>query len=148
MKKLVLFTAFALIGFFNVRAQVSISSDITSNTTWTNDNIYLLTGGFIYVTNNATLTIEPGTIIKGNASTLVITRGAKIIAEGTPTQPIVFTSYQPVGDRSASDWGGIILCGKAPINDPAGERLGEGGIDPVKGLYGGTDVNDNSGIIK
>jgi PKD repeat protein len=148
MKKLVLFTAFALIGFFNVRAQVSISSDITSNTTWTNDNIYLLTGGYIYVTNNATLTIEPGTIIKGNASTLVITRGAKIIAEGTPTQPIVFTSYQPVGDRSASDWGGIILCGKAPINDPAGERLGEGGIDPVKGLYGGTDVNDNSGIIK
>lgn len=148
MKRNLLLTAFAIISFLSLNAQVTISSDITSNTTWTNNNIYTLTGGFIYVTNNATLTIEPGTIIRGNASTLVITRGAKIMAEGTVTQPIVFTSYQSAGNRNAGDWGGIIICGKAPINDPAGERLGEGGIDPVKGLYGGTDVNDNSGVLK
>lgn len=148
MKKTLLLTAFAIISFLGMSAQVTISSDITTNTTWTSNNIYTLTGGFIYVTGNSTLTIEPGTIIKGNATALVITRGSKIMAEGTPTQPIVFTSYQPAGSRNAGDWGGILLMGKAPINDPAGERLGEGGIDPVKGLYGGTDVNDNSGTLK
>ena len=87
-------------------------------------------------------------MIKGNASTLVITRGAKIIADGTQTEPIVFTSFQPAGSRAPGDWGGIIVCGKSTINDPAGSRLAEGGIDPVKGLYGGTDPNDNSGIIR
>ena len=148
MKKNLLLSVFAIISFFSLNAQVTITSDITSNTTWTNNNIYTLSGGFIYVTNNSTLTIEPGTIIKGNAATLVVTRGSKIIAEGTATQPIVFTSYQSAGNRNAGDWGGIILCGRAPVNDPAGERLAEGGIDPVKGLYGGTDVNDNSGVLK
>lgn len=148
MKKNLLLTVFALLSIFFLNAQVTISSDITSSTTWTKNNIYTLTGGFIYVTNNATLTIEPGTIIKGNGATLVISRGAKIMAEGTYNQPIVFTSSQPAGSRAAGDWGGIILCGRAPINDPAGSRLAEGGIDPVKGLYGGTDVNDNSGILK
>jgi hypothetical protein len=149
MKKNVLLTAVTVFIAIVTQAQITITSDITSNTNWTNDNIYTLSGGFIYVTNNATLTIEPGTIVKGDQATLVITRGAKIIAEGTATQPIVFTSARPAGQqRSPGDWGGIIICGKAPVNDPAGERLGEGGIDPVKGLYGGTDVNDNSGVLK
>jgi hypothetical protein len=148
MRRNVLLTAVTLFLAFVTQAQVTISSDITSNTTWTSNNIYTLSSGFIYVTNNAILTIEPGTIIKGNQGTLVITRGAKLIAEGTQTRPIVFTSAQPAGSRNPGDWGGIIVCGKAPINDPAGQRLAEGGIDPVKGLYGGTDANDNSGIIK
>jgi PKD repeat protein len=148
MRKNVLLTAVALFIALVTQAQITITSDITSNTTWTNNNIYTISGGFVYVTNNATLTIEPGTIVKGNQGTLVITRGAKIIAEGTPTQPIVFTSAQPAGQRNPGDWGGIIICGKAPVNDPAGQRLAEGGIDPVKGLYGGTDVNDNSGVLK
>ena len=147
MKTKLLFIAFALVNIFSINAQVTVSGDITSNTTWTSNNIYTLTGGFVYVTNNATLTIEPGTIIKGNLSALVITRGAKLMAQGTQTQPIVFTSYQPAGGRAPGDWGGILLLGKAPINDPAGQRLGEGGIDPVKGLYGGTDANDNSGVL-
>ena len=141
-------SAMILGGIFSLTAQVTVSGDITTNTTWTKNNIYMLTGGFVYVTSNATLTIEAGTLIKGNASTLVITRGAKIIADGTQTEPIVFTSYQPAGSRAPGDWGGVIVCGKAPINDPAGSRLAEGGIDPVKGLYGGTDANDNSGIIR
>ena len=141
-------SAMILGGIFSSTAQVTVSGDITTNTTWTKNNIYMLTGGFVYVTSNATLTIEAGTLIKGNASTLVITRGAKIMADGTQTEPIVFTSYQPAGSRAAADWGGIIVCGKAPINDPAGSRLAEGGIEAVKGLYGGTDANDNSGIIR
>lgn len=131
----------------SLRAQITVSGNISTNTTWSNDNIYELTGGFVYVTNNAILTIEPGTLIKGNASSLVVTRGAKIMAAGTSAQPIVFTSFQPAGNRAPGDWGGVLLLGKAPINDPAGERLAEGGIDPQKGLYGGTDANDNSGVF-
>ena len=148
MKKNLLLTAMAIMFFIGLNAQVNITSNITTNTTWTKNNIYVLSPGFKYVTNNATLTIEPGTIIKGNEGTLVITRGSKIMAEGTVNQPIVFTSAQPAGSRSSGDWGGIIVCGKAPINDPAGSRLAEGGIDPVMGLYGGTDILDNSGVIK
>ena len=110
--------------------------------------------GWIYVEEGATLTIEPGTIIKGTdydwedkkvatGSTLIVKRGAKIIAEGTREEPIVFTSNMPKGQRQATDWGGIIICGKA--NNNQGEMLIEGGVDAY---HGGTDDNDNSGILK
>ncbi len=148
MRKNLFILCIVLLAGLGLRAQITVTGDITTNTTWTSNNIYQLTGGFIYVTNNATLTIEPGTLIKGNASSLVITRGARIIASGTPSRPIVFTSYQPAGSRAAGDWGGVLILGRAPINDPAGQRLAEGGIDPTKGLYGGTDVNDNSGVFQ
>jgi len=132
-----------------------ISGDITTNTTWTADKIYNLRG-FVYVTNGATLTIEPGTIIKGDKSskaTLVITRGSKLNAIGTVDKPIVFTSGVTAGGRSSGDWGGIILLGKARINPTAGVTKIEGGLDP-KGdeakyiQYGGTDDADNSGTLK
>jgi hypothetical protein len=152
MKKLLLLiAAFVLIINAQMNAQtITISGDISSNTTWTNTNTYLLSG-FVYVTNNAILTIEPGTIIKGDKASkgsLIITRGAKIIADGTVSQPIVFTSNEPAGFRTYGDWGGIILCGNAPINDPAGEKVIEGGVDAVKGLYGGNNPADNSGILR
>ena len=129
-------------------ATITVSANITANTTWTNNNVYVLSGGFRYVTNNAILTIQAGTLIKGISSSLVITRGAKIMAVGTQYQPIVFTSNQPSGSRNASDWGGILILGNAPINDPAGSRLAEGGIDPVLGLYGGNNAADNSGTMQ
>ena len=137
-----------LLCFVTLNAQVNVSSNITTNTTWTNNNIYLLTGGFIYVSNNATLTIQKGTIIKGDAASLVITRGAKLIAEGTEAQPIVFTSFQTAGNRTAGDWGGVLILGKATINDPAGERAAEGGIDATLGLYGGVNDQDSSGALR
>ena len=59
----------------------------------------------------ATLTIEPGTVIRGskaNKGALIIEKGAKIIAEGTPENPIVFTSNQDAGSRSYGDWGGSL----------------------------------------
>jgi Secretion system C-terminal sorting domain len=93
------------------------------------------------------LTIEAGTLIKANASALVITRGAKIIAKGTETKPIVFTSTKDKGKRGPGDWAGLVLLGKAPINVPGGETVIEGGLDAVFGKYGGTDPNDNSGIV-
>ncbi|HJP63132.1 MAG TPA: hypothetical protein VJ844_06795, partial [Mucilaginibacter sp.] len=133
---------------------VEVSGDIKTNTTWKADKIYLLKG-FVYVTDGATLTIEPGTIIKGDKpskATLVITRGSKIDATGTVDKPIVFTSALSAGGRSSGDWGGIILLGKAPVNPTTTPNI-EGGLDP-KGdpgkyiQYGGTDANDNSGTLK
>ncbi|WP_460501419.1 T9SS C-terminal target domain-containing protein, partial [Hymenobacter agri] len=119
---------------------------ITTNTTWTRNNIYLL-NGFVYVDNGATLTIEPGTIIKGdlgNKGTLIIRQGAKINAAGTASQPIVFTSNQPASSRAPGDWGGIILLGRAPQNLPGTPTI-EGG---VVGTFGGTDPLDNSGVMQ
>jgi len=137
-----------------VSTTVNVSGDIKVNTTWKADKIYLLKG-FVYVTDGATLTIEPGTIVKGEKvtkGTLIITRGAKIMAEGTASKPIVFTSSFAAGTRSAGDWGGIIILGKAPVNQ--GDNVGiEGGLDdkgnPAKYIqYGGTVANDNSGSLK
>jgi hypothetical protein len=140
-----------------VSTTVEVSGDIKTNTTWTSDKIYVLKG-FVFVSNGATLTIQPGTIIKGDKATkgsLIISRGAKINAEGTSTNPIVFTSSFPAGSRSAGDWGGIIILGKAPVNPTGGSVTIEGGLLPPNGgdaatytSYGGTDAADNSGVLK
>ena len=87
MKQLYILAALLLGLNLGVRAQsvITVSGDISANTTWTSSNIYLLSG-FVYVTNNAELTIEPGTVIKGDKATkgsLIITRGSKIWADGT-----------------------------------------------------------------
>lgn len=135
---------------------VEITGDIKTNTTWTANKIYLLKG-FVYVTDAATLTIEPGTIIKGDKAskgTLVITRGSKIMAVGTADKPIVFTSALAAGGRREGDWGGLILLGKAPVNQGANVQI-EGGLTPTNGgdaakyiQYGGSDAADNSGKLK
>jgi len=129
---------------------VEVTGDITAATTWTADKIYLLKGN-VFVTNNAQLTIEPGTIIKGDKSTkgaLIITRGAKINAVGTPDKPIVFTSNVAINGRSQGDWGGVILLGKATNN--AGTSITIEGISDAtdKAKHGGTDDADNSGTMK
>lgn len=129
---------------------VTVTGDITANTTWTADKIYLLKGN-VFVTNNVTLTIEPGTIIKGDKASkgaLIITRGSKIQAVGTADKPIVFTSNVAAGGRSQGDWGGVIILGKAPNNVGASVPI-EGISDATdKGKHGGTDAADNSGTIK
>ena len=132
----------------------TITSNITSNTTWTAGNVYLLQGQ-IYVKNNATLTIEPGTIIMGDkavqGSGLFITKGAKLMAEGTVNAPIVFTSNQPAGSRAAGDWGGVILLGKAANNQANGIANIEGLAPTTDTEFGGgttPDNNDNSGSLK
>ena len=129
---------------------ITVSGDITADTKWYAAAKYLLSG-FVYVKNNATLTIEPGTIIKGISGTkaaLMIERGSKIMAAGTSDKPIVFTSDKPKGQRSYGDWGGLVLCGKAPTNkhdSGTGVGIAEGGIGS---LYGGTDPADNSGTLQ
>ena len=123
----------------------------------TNDKTYLLVGA-VFIGNNAqnpaeatgnTITIQEGTIVRGETSStspgvLIITRGSKIDAQGTPTDPIVFTSFKEPGSRSAGDWGGIIINGYARVQ--GGYAEGEGGT----GEYGGglTPVDDDdSGIL-
>ncbi|MFN8278359.1 MAG: T9SS type A sorting domain-containing protein [Chitinophagales bacterium] len=146
-----------LLSLISNAGTVTVSGDITANTTWTKNNQYLLTG-FVYVKNGATLTIEPGTVIKGDLptkGTLIVTRTGKINAAGTAAEPIVFTSNQPAGQRGAGDWGGIILLGNAPQNfhDTATmvaiDGTIEGGVNNAAGdgKFGGTNAADNSGVL-
>lgn len=141
--------------------------DITVNTTLTADKVYYM-DNFVYVRDGVTLTIEPGTVIrstkddaKKTAGALIITRGAKIIAEGTKDHPIIFTSDKPVGQRNLGDWGGIMLFGKARQNQPKSingnntypadfrETNFEVFAESNKEVwYGGNDDKDNSGILK
>lgn len=110
--------------------------------------IYLLKGA-VYVPDGQTLTIEAGTIIKGDKATngsLVVRQGGKIMAEGTATKPIIFTSNFAKGSRAPGDWGGVVICGKAPVNFAGGTGTVEGFESPIP--YGGTVANDNSGVFK
>ena len=115
---------------------ITVRGNITENTLWTADNIYVLDTR-VTVEEGATLEIEPGTVIKGNtgqqaASTaLLVARGATLMAEGTAALPIIFTSINDPIDPSdiaagnyASTtnssqtglWGGVIVLGSAPIS--------------------------------
>lgn len=101
--------------------------------------------GWVYIASGAELTIEPGTVIKGDKTTkaaLIAERGGKLIAQGTASDPIVFTSAQPAGSRRPGDWGGIILCGKAKNNQ--NEMQIEGG---PRTKHGGDNDGDNSGVL-
>lgn len=154
---------------------VTVSSNVTANTTWTTGKTYILAGR-ITVTSGATLTIQPGVVVKGqagtgaNATALLIARGAKIMAEGTAARPIVFTSVADeitpeniaagnfgspnLGSDVNGLWGGLIILGRAPISaSNAGADVTEVQIEGIptsdpNGLYGGNDPADNSGVVK
>lgn len=101
--------------------------------------------GWVYVADGSELTIEPGTVIKGDKLTkaaLIVERGGKLFAEGTASEPIVFTSAADAGSRRPGDWGGVIVCGKARNNQA--EMQIEGG---PRSKHGGDDDADNSGVI-
>ena len=105
---------------------------------------YLLKG-WVYIAKGAELTIEPGTIIKGDKQTkaaLIAERGGKLIAKGTASEPIVFTSEEAAGSRKPGDWGGVILCGNARNNQT--DMQIEGG---PRTHHGGNDDADNSGVL-
>ena len=101
--------------------------------------------GWIYIADGSELTIEPGTIIKGDKATkaaLIVERGGKLIAQGAADAPIVFTSAQPAGQRRPGDWGGVIICGKAHNNQTSMQI--EGG---PRTQHGGDNDADNSGVL-
>lgn len=131
-----------------------INADITSDRTLYADTVYTLSG-FVHVANGATLTIEPGTEIQGDydvlGSSLFVLRGAKIEANGTAADPIVFTSSRPVGQRQAGDWGGLLIVGNGIINrtgDVQLEGTGTGGANTAVLYSGGTDNADDSGTLR
>jgi len=142
---------------------VTVSADISVNTIWSAANVYNLSGQ-IFVVNGATLTIEAGTVIRGDIdplkkSALVISRGSKIIAEGTAANPIVFTSGKAPGSREPGDWGGLVLLGRGKYNANNGFNNVEGfapidsndfrmrfGANPALGEV--ANDADNSGTLK
>jgi hypothetical protein len=128
----------------------TINADITADRTLFADTTYTLSG-FIKVTDGATLTIQPGTTILGDAATpgssLWILRGAAIDAQGTAEAPIVFTSSNPAGSRAPGDWGGVIIIGNGIINR-SGVVFTEGPIEEQEDYGGGTDNADDSGILR
>lgn len=128
---------------------VNVTADITADTTWTRDHLYVLKQ-LTYVAAG-TLTVEPGTVIAGDAaSALIISRDAKLVASGTASEPIVFTSSLPVGQRGSpqGDWGGLVFLGRAVINTVGGENNAEGLADEARNKYGGTDDAYDCGTLR
>lgn len=119
-----------------------LQDTILTSRTLVSDSTYVLSGDVILRTlptdtSTTTLTINPGTVILGEHDTngrLIVEPGAKLIAQGTESSPIIFTSDRLVGQRAAGDWGGVILQGSAPVNNSSL-------------LYGGTVSDDSSGIL-
>lgn len=133
---------------------ITLSGKISRDTVLKASNTYILKG-LVYMVNNASMTIEAGTVIKGQYTDpvggLVITRGAKLVAKGEADKPIVFTSNS--ASARSGDWAGIVLLGKAPVNSSFNGTAGvgeiEGGVNDAdgNGLYGGTDASDSSGVL-
>ncbi|MBL7912265.1 MAG: T9SS type A sorting domain-containing protein [Bacteroidia bacterium] len=133
---------------------MTVSANITANTTWATGQTVLLQGP-IYVTSGAILTIQPGVVVKGSAqvagSGLFITTGSKLMAVGNASNPIVFTSDAAPGSRAPGDWGGVILMGLANNNNPGGINNIEGITPSSLTQYGGGTTpndNDNSGDLE
>lgn len=138
---------------------IKASANGTGTVTWDKDTIYLLDGK-VFVNSGQTLTIEAGTVIKGksgageSSSALIVAKGAKIMAEGTATAPIIFTGENDKVDGTTPKtttglWGGLIILGKAKINTDTPQKYIEGlDTNDDRSKYGGTDDSDNSGVIK
>ena len=128
--------------------QTVINSDVTTNTTWSG---IIKLQNKVYVRNGATLTILPGTIIRGDyqtQGTLIITKGSRLVADGEQFNPIVFTSNNPIAQRNEGDWGGVIVLGNAKNNQPGGVVNIEGLPPSTNTQHGGTNDNDDSGVIR
>ncbi|MBI1392080.1 MAG: hypothetical protein GC152_04990 [Alphaproteobacteria bacterium] len=149
----------------------AVQSPVRGDVTLTRGNLYVLQGS-VFVGEDlgadpaaplsggtrGSLTIQPGVTVFGNTGedALFVSRGSQIFANGTAAEPIILTSRPDVfgGSPDAADWGGLVLNGRAPINDctvdtsatPGAvdcEKDGEGG----SGLYGGATPDDNSGRL-
>ncbi|MEO6582940.1 MAG: hypothetical protein ABIO05_01375 [Ferruginibacter sp.] len=126
----------------NTGQTITLEKRIDTNITLRKQNTYILKG-LVYMVNDKTMTVEAGTTIKGSFSgadvaSLIITRGSKLVAVGSPTEPIIFTSASP--NPQSGDWGGIILLGKAGINT---SYLGTNGLYQVEG---GVDNSNGDGL--
>lgn len=129
----------------------------TGSVTWTKDKVWIL-DGFVFVNEGQSLTIEAGTTIKGkpgqeaDASALIVARGGKINAVGTPAEPIIMTAEADDGSMAKNvrgQWGGLIVLGAAGLNSDPGTTQIEGiPTTEPRGSYGGSNDADNSGTLK
>ena len=146
---------------------IQVTDDsIQGKVTWSADNIYVL-NGLVFVEDGETLTIEPGTVVKGQpgqgaeSSALVVARGGKIFAEGTADQPIIFTALdddvddpEDFGTNDRGLWGGLIVLGRSTLNSPAAsgtpitDNIEGIDINEPRGIFGGNDEADDSGVIR
>jgi len=128
-----------------------LTGTITEDTKLFKKETYLLLGN-VFVADSTKLTIEPGTVILGDFKSngsLIISKGSKIIAEGTQTDPIIFSSNRSV--KKKGDWGGIFILGDAPVNKIGDEWELEYGLNnstQEKVMYGGCDTESSSGVLK
>ena len=147
----------------NIGKRVELKGRITKDTTLYKADNNIITG-LVYIANGVTVTVEKGATVKATYSgsdvaALIVSRGGKLIADGTQEDPIVFTSASP--NPQSGDWGGIVLCGKASINSTFDGKFGlfqvEGGVDNAEGegRAGSGDAlvpapvdNDNSGTLR
>jgi hypothetical protein len=153
---------FLLPVFLTAQTEIRVTdADIPAGATvnWTNNNVYIL-DGMVFVDAGATLNIQAGTLIKAedgqdtDASGLVVTRDAQIFAEGTATNPIIFTSINDdlngnLTYEDRGEWAGVVILGKAITNndgDKAVEGVNE--IDAERAKYGGDDDNHSSGVFR
>ncbi len=167
----------SMIGSVAGAAEVLVSADITTSTTWTSNNVYNLQGAR-YVTNGATLTIQAGTIIASDTGgSIAVTRDARLSCVGTAQNPIIFTSkvdyntWTPSNPRgvwraSANEWGNLTICGNGYIgkygqgavstntaapnagNYANMEGLVASGSGDTRTFYGGGNDLDNSGVLR
>lgn len=131
---------------------VTVSGNITSSRTFFSDTIYKL-DAFVKVTNGATLTVQPGTVVRGEQlSALFVLPGARIVAQGTADRPIVFTSARAPGDRKPGDWGGLILVGRGVVNRTGNILLEGTGTNttsnPSVFYASGGNNADDSGVLR
>ena len=124
-----------------------LTGDLVNDVTLVKGNTYVLRGG-VHVKEGKTITIQDGVTVKHDPNEpavayLLIEPGAKIMAQGTAASPIIFTSGASAPKEQ--DWGGIIVCGRAPVNGEGGRISSEMGAGVT---YGGTVANDNSGVLK
>ncbi|MDY8136648.1 hypothetical protein [Aquimarina sp. 2201CG5-10] len=123
---------------------------ISEDTYLRNDIVYLMSGD-IYVVNNAKLTIQEGTILRADTehpANLVISRGAKLIANGSKAYPIVFTSNKSRNSRKSGDWGGITIIGSGNTNTINKETNIKGDFDPLYTSYGGENEDEETTILR
>lgn len=168
MKHLNIIFGFGMLAGISVWGAIFEINDasIDGNVIWKSENTYILSG-LVFVENGETLTIEAGCVIKGksgegaNASALIVARGGKIFAEGKADAPIIFTAEdddvndpEDFGETDRGLWGGLIILGSSTLNSPTASGIpitdNVEGIDTneVRGLFGGNDEEDNSGILR
>lgn len=167
-------TEASFVSFNDDCSQGTVTGTIDSDYTFIEEVNYVLSGvvtvgaGNVEITsqteyesilaNGVTLTVEPGSDVKGTADgVLLVTRGSKLIADGYANNPITFSSLDDNYD-GMGEWGGVVIQGFAPQYGQGGTGacfadgeswcnvLGEGG-DFVQ-EYGGSNAGDDSGIIR